>query len=44
MILDLQKLNSLEQRFSENLMKADGKTWDQEFKPYWVNYRTDIKF
>ena len=28
MILDLQKLNSLEQRLSENLMKADGKTWD----------------
>ena len=42
MFYDIEKLNELEKQLSENLMKADGHTWDQNHKPHWVNYRNDI--
>ena len=42
MFYDIEKLNELEKTLSENLMKADGQTWDQSHKPYWINYRNDI--
>ena len=42
MFYDIEKLNELEKTLSENLMKADGHTWNQSHKPYWVNYRNDM--
>ena len=39
---DIEKLNELEKRLSENLMKADGHTWKDSHKPHWLNYRKDI--
>ena len=42
MFYDIKKLNELEKTLSENLMKADGQTWDQSHKPHWINYRNDI--
>ena len=42
MFYDIEKLNELEKELSENLMQADGKTWEKEFRPFWVNYRNDI--
>ena len=42
MFYDIEKLNELEKTLSENLMKADGQTWDQSHKPHWINYRNDI--
>ena len=42
MFYDIKKLTELEKELSENLMQADGKTWEKEFRPFWVNYRGDI--
>tara|TARA_Y100000114_G_scaffold122310_1_gene117626 strand:+ start:630 stop:860 length:231 start_codon:yes stop_codon:yes gene_type:complete len=42
MFYSIEKLNELEKTLSENLMKADGHTWDQSHKPHWLNYRNDI--
>ena len=42
MFYDIKRLNELEKELSENLMQADGKTWEKEFRPFWVNYRGDI--
>tara|TARA_B100000925_G_scaffold242535_1_gene192003 strand:+ start:775 stop:969 length:195 start_codon:yes stop_codon:yes gene_type:complete len=42
MNFDIEKLNNLEKLLSKNLMEADGKTWEKEFKPFWVNYRHDV--
>ena len=42
MFYDIEKLNELEKKLSQNLMNADGHTWNQSHKPYWVNYRSDI--
>ena len=42
MFYDIKKLNELEKELSENLMQADGRTYEKEFKPFWVNYRSDI--
>ena len=41
MFYDIEKLNELEKELS-NLMQADGKTYEKEFRPFWVNYRGDI--
>ena len=38
----LAKLNKLEKQLSENLMQADGKTHENEYRPFWINYRSDI--
>ena len=37
MFYDIKRLNELEKELSENLMEADGKTWEKEFRPFWVN-------
>ena len=42
MNFDIEKLNNLEKLLSKNLMEADGKTWEKEFKSFWVNYRHDV--
>ena len=42
MFYDIDKLNELEKQLSENLMQADGHTWDKSHKPHWINYRNDI--
>ena len=42
MFYNIEKLNELEKTLSENLMKADGHTWNQNHKPHWLNYRNDI--
>ena len=42
MFYDIERLNELEKELSENLMQADGKTYETEFKPFWINYRGDI--
>ena len=42
MFYDIEKLNELEKELSENLMQADGKTYEKEFRPFLVNYRGDI--
>ena len=42
MFYDIEKLNELEKELSENLMQADGKTYEKEFRPFWVNYRAHI--
>ena len=42
MFYDIEKLNELEKELSENLMQADGKTYEKEFRPFWVNYRDHI--
>ena len=42
MFYDIEKLNELEKTLSENLMKADGQTWDQSHKPHWIHYTNDI--
>ena len=42
MFYDIEKLNELEKDLSENLMQADGKTYEKEFRPFWVNYRDHI--
>ena len=42
MFYDIKKLNELEKELSENLMKADGKVYEKEFKQFWINYRSDV--
>ena len=42
MFYDIEKLTELEKTLSDNLMKADGPTWDQNHKQHWINYRNDI--
>ena len=42
MFYDIEKLNELEKELSENLMNADGKTHEKEYRPFWVNYRSDM--
>ena len=42
MFYDIERLNELEKHLSENLMQADGKTWKDNNKPFWINYRNDI--
>ena len=42
MFYDIERLNELEKHLSENLMLADGKTWKDSHKPFWVNYRNDM--
>ena len=42
MFYDIERLNELEKHLSENLMQADGKTWKDSHKPFWVNYRNDM--
>ena len=42
MFYDIEKLNKLENELSENLMHADGKTHEKEYRPFWINYRGDI--
>ena len=42
MFYNIEKLNELEKELSENLMHADGKTHEKEYRPFWVNYRSDI--
>ena len=42
MFYDIEKLNELEKELSENLMQADGKTYEKEFRPFWVKYRDHI--
>ena len=42
MFYDIEKLNELEKELSENLMHADGKTHEKEYRPFWINYRSDI--
>ena len=34
MFYDIKRLNELEKELSENLMQADGKTWEKEFRPF----------
>ena len=41
-LFDIEKLNNLEKHLSKNLMEADGKTWEKEFRSFWVNYRNDM--
>ena len=41
-LFDIEKLNNLEKHLSKNLMEADGKTWEKEYKPFWINYRNDV--
>ena len=42
MFYDIEKLNELEKNLSENLMQADGRTHEKEYRPFWINYRSDI--
>ena len=42
MFYNIKKLNELDKELSENLMQADGKTWEKEFRSFWVNYRNDM--
>tara|TARA_Y100000992_G_C21215253_1_gene467552 strand:- start:630 stop:848 length:219 start_codon:yes stop_codon:yes gene_type:complete len=42
MFYDLDKLDNLEERLLKNLMDADGKTHEKEYRPFWINYRQDI--
>tara|TARA_B100000674_G_scaffold245590_1_gene202357 strand:- start:37 stop:237 length:201 start_codon:yes stop_codon:yes gene_type:complete len=42
MFYDIEKLNELEKELSENLMNADGKTHEKEYRPFWINYRSDM--
>jgi len=42
MFYDIKKLNDLEKELSENLVQADGKTHEKEFKQFWINYRSDV--
>ena len=42
MFYDIKKLNELEKQLSENLMQADGRTHEKEYRPFWINYRSDI--
>jgi len=42
MFYNIEKLDELEKQLSENLMLADGHTWNQSHKPHWINYRNDI--
>ena len=42
MFYDIEKLNELEKKLSQNIMNADGHTWNQSHKPHWINYRSDI--
>ena len=42
MFYDVKRLNELEKELSENLMQADGRTHEKEFKPFWINYRDDV--
>ena len=42
MFYNIEKLNELEKELSENLMQADGKTHEKEFRPFWINYRGDV--
>ena len=37
MFYDIERLNELEKELSQNLMHADGKTYEKEFKPFWIN-------
>tara|TARA_B100000519_G_C14156898_1_gene397329 strand:- start:768 stop:965 length:198 start_codon:yes stop_codon:yes gene_type:complete len=42
MFYNIEKLDELEKKLQENLMSADGHTWNQSHKPHWINYRHDI--
>ena len=42
MFYTIEKLNELEKELSENLMQADGRTHEKEYRSFWVNYRTDV--
>ena len=42
MFYDIDKLTELEKEVSENLMQADGRTHEKEYRPFWVNYRYDM--
>ena len=42
MFYNIERLNELEKKLSENLMKADNHTWKDSHKPHWANYRSDI--
>ena len=42
MFYNIERLNELEKKLSENLMKADNHTWKDSHKPQWLNYRSDI--
>ena len=42
MFYDIERLNELEKHLSENLMQADGKTWKDNHKPFWIYNRNDI--
>ena len=42
MFYNIEKLNELEKKLSDNLMKADNHTWKDNHKPHWANYRNDI--
>lgn len=42
MFYTIEKLNELEKELSDNLMQADGKTHEKEYRSFWVNYRTDV--
>tara|TARA_Y100001980_G_C14536494_1_gene313294 strand:+ start:1200 stop:1421 length:222 start_codon:yes stop_codon:yes gene_type:complete len=41
-LYDIEKLDELEKHLSKNLMEADGKTHEKEYRPFWINYRGDI--
>ena len=42
MFYNIEKLNELEKELSEKLMNADGKTHEKEYRPFWINYRSDM--
>ena len=42
MFYDIKKLTELENEISEKLVQADGKTYEKEFRPFWINYRGDM--
>ena len=42
MFYDIEKLEELDKRVSANLMKADNHSWNDDLKPHWLNYRTDM--
>ena len=42
MFYNIEKLNELEKAVSENLMKADGHTWKDDYRVHWRNYRSDM--
>tara|TARA_Y100000592_G_C5329164_1_gene248657 strand:- start:518 stop:715 length:198 start_codon:yes stop_codon:yes gene_type:complete len=42
MFFDIEKLEELEKKVTENLTTADNHNWQMPHKPYWVNYRNDM--